>query len=213
MIENPEQSLRAWAKETTDRQGRERDLEEYEGFLGFRREELAGKTILDIGSGETELFSRGLQEHVPSANMISVNPDYSIKRFRKTIGETSHWQKKSVAAIGQELPFNDASFDVVLALKSVADFSSPEANPVAAQSWMREIVRVLKPGGVARIAPILSEADQEVWESAYRPLFDELQSQGVSVRVEMIIARELGLEEGEDTYHRRIVLFKPALKY
>lgn len=196
MNESPEKNWRGWARETSDRQGRERDLEDYEGYLGFNREALKGKTVLDLGSGETEIFSRELKQNGIEANVISFNPDYSIKRFRKTMEKIPDWQKKSVAAIGQELPFRDKIFDRVFGLYSVTVFSDPHpqfGNPEAAKRWMSEIARVLKPGGEARLAPIAADNAEEVWEGKYKELLSELKEKGFYIKIEMIKNKELGL--------------------
>lgn len=102
-IKNP----REWAQGTTDRRGRERDLEDYEHWLGIQREELREKKILDIGSGETEMFSRDLLTENIDAKVFSLNPDYSFKRFRGKIKKVKGWTEKSVAGTAQELPFLD----------------------------------------------------------------------------------------------------------
>lgn len=229
-----EKNWREWSPETSDRQGRERDLEDYEGYLGFKRENLNGKTILDLGSGETELFLRELKNSGIDANVISLNPDYSIERFRKTMEKIPNWQKKSVAAIGQELPFKDEIFDQIFALYSITIFSNPNpqfGNPEAARHWMSEIIRVLKPGGEARLAPISAFKEQEVWEGQYKELLNVLKERGFILKVEMIKNKEIGLtkvihswidEEGkdheeiedrsEDSHQARLIIKKPEDK-
>ena len=137
---------REWAHDTTDRQGRERDLEDYEGWLGFKKEDLEGKTVLDLGSGEREFFSEDLKSKNINANVYSLNPDYSSERYRKTLNNLESWQRKSVAGIAQETPFKDNTFDLVLGLYSVAAFSNPDpewGNPGAARMWSQEILRIL----------------------------------------------------------------------
>ncbi len=217
--ELPDKNWRKWAKETTDRQGRERGLKDYEGYLGFKGEELKGKIVLDLGSGETELFSRELSQSTPDVKVIALNPDYSAERFRKTMESIPGWQRKSVAAIGQELPFKDEMFDRIYALYSVTAFSSPHlqlGNPEAARQWMSEIVRVLKPGGEARLAPILTSTEEAVRKGDYKELINGLEEQGLEVKVEMIKGEEIGLanadeaDASENTYHARIIIRKPA---
>jgi len=96
-----------------------RDLADYKEFLGFDERHLAGKTVLDLGSGSQEKLTKDLKEAGVEANVISLNPDYSLKKYRRVINNQDDWQKKSVAAVAQALPFKDASFDVVLGLESV----------------------------------------------------------------------------------------------
>lgn len=198
MSESIEKNWREWVEETSDRQGRERDLENYEGYLGFKREDLKGKVVLDLGSGETELFSRDLKRAEIDADVIALNPDYSIKRFRKTVEKIPDWQRKSVAAIGQELPFNDGVFDRIFGLYSVTVFSDPHpqfGNPEAAKRWLAEIMRVLKPGGEARLAPISAFNEKEIREGKYGDLIEKLKEQGLEVKIEMIKNKEIGLTQ------------------
>jgi ubiquinone/menaquinone biosynthesis C-methylase UbiE len=72
----------------------------------------------------------------------------------------SHWQKNAltVAAIGEQLPFSDAAFDVVLSDNVIDHAESPIR-------IINEIMRVLKPGGLLYFTvnvhhPIYSLASQ-----------------------------------------------------
>ncbi|MEK9181065.1 MAG: class I SAM-dependent methyltransferase [Patescibacteria group bacterium] len=161
--------------DSTDRGGRERGLDSYEAYLGFVREQLEGKDVLDLGSGETELFSRELKDAGVTANVVSLNPDYSKERYRKKINSIEGWQKKSVAATAQSLPFKDESFDYVFGNHSVTVFASPtvtefhpepEGAARIAKQWALEVARVLKPGGEIRLAPIYIKE----YETFYKPL-------------------------------------------
>jgi len=223
------ENWREWHSGTTFRGGRERDLEDYEGYLGFKREDLNGKTVLDIGSGESELFSRQLKESGINAQVVSLNPDLISDSYRQEIKKINDWQKKAVAGIGQELPFKNKSFDNVLALYSVAVFSSPSINPEAAEHWMNEIVRVLKPGGEARIGGLLADKKEEIFNGPYKNLIKMLQSRRITVEVEKVKSKDLDLpprskswidESGEEhneiekwpeeLWDARIIIKKPA---
>lgn len=192
------ENWREWSPDTTDRGGRERGLEAYEGYLGFSREELKGKTILEIGSGETERFSRQLKEVNIDAKVVALNPDYAKDRYREKIHAIPDWAGKSVAATGQELPFNDETFDKVFGLFSLTVFASPSSftgNPEATKHWLSEIIRVLKHGGEARLAPMGGwRADTQLPElyDDYRPLVEYLQDQGLELRFEAVKNKDLG---------------------
>ena len=184
---------REWAHDTTDRQGRERDLEDYEGWLGFKREDLEGKSVLDIGSGERELFSKDLRGLDISAKVFTLNPDYSDGRYRKRIKLKEDWQKKSTAGIAQELPYQDNTFDIIVGLYSVTAFSAPDkefGNPEAAKKWLSEVARVLKSGGKAIFAPV-TEGE------GYEELLKELEEKGYIIKVENIKNKDLGLTKEE----------------
>lgn len=216
MHESANTDWREWRRGTSFRGGRERNLEDYEGYLGFKREALEGETILDLGSGETERFSRELNNAGINANVISLNPDYISERYRSEIKDRKNWQKKSVAGIGQELPFKDAMFDRVFALYSVTVFSHPRENPEAAWHWMNEIMRVLKPGGEARLGGILADKVEEVFEGHYKNLLKTLQEMGYKVKVEKVKRIDVKLpqpfnktnKEGE-LEDARIIINKP----
>jgi ubiquinone/menaquinone biosynthesis C-methylase UbiE len=61
------------------------------------------------------------------------------------------WKRKGVAAIAQQLPFTNESFDMILAAYSVINYAS--STPKAVEAWVSEAARVLKPGGEARLGP------------------------------------------------------------
>jgi len=207
-------------QDSTERGGRERGLELYEIYLGFKKEELEGKDVLDLGSGETEKFERELKEAGVSANVIPLNPDYSAGSFKNKLETTPGWQGKTVAASAQEMPFKEESFDRIFALYSVTVFSHPFLHPEEAKKWMSEIARVLKPGGEARLAPAAEgpENTLEVWRGEFGDLLLDLEKQGLKCKVELVKNKEIGLtgpsavsgkEMGENNLCARIIIEKP----
>lgn len=201
MVNEHNKNPREWARDTTDRQGRERDLEEYEAWLGFRREDLKDKTVLDLGSGEREFFSEDLKSNNINADVYSLNPDYSSVRYRKILNNLENWQRKSVAGIAQEMPFKDNTFNLVLGLFSVAAFSNPDSewgNPGAGRMWSQEILRILKPGGKAILAPFMEETE-------YMGIKKFLEDLGASVEVEAINNAEIGSNAGLSFWKRMII--------
>jgi len=166
-----------WVKDTTQamRKPGGRDLADYKEFLGFDERQLAGKTVLDLGSGSKEKLAGDLKEAGIEANVISLNPDYSLKKYRRIINDQEDWQRKSVAAVAQALPFKNNSFDVILGLESITMYEDALDKPESAKSWAREIARVLKPGGEARLGEILGmkgEARQKAWQELIKRLED-----------------------------------------
>jgi len=105
-----------------------------------------------------------------------------------------------VAAIGQELPFPNASFDRVLGLFSVTRYTRPEENKEAALRWAMEVVRVLRDGGEARLGPIY--LDKQYTREVYTDIADEIQRAGATFELE-----EFG-PQGVNP-NLRIVLRKP----
>lgn len=153
----------------------------YEEILGFDAKELEGKKVLDLGSGAKERLSKDLQDRGIGVDLVAVNPDLVDWFARTDIVRESHWEKKSVAAVGQALPFEGDTFDEVLALASVSWYTSPEdeGKQEAAKLWASEIVRVLKEGGKARIYPV-SKGDEQN-EHPFRDIFSGL---GVQIEIE-----------------------------
>ena len=132
----------------------DRPFEAYEKIFSLTKEGLEGKTILDLGSGASEFFKRGVDERGIKANIVSMNPklgpgDDQGERVRKLSSK-----KNALAAIAEELPFKDESFDLILSLAAV-----PLWLPVHEDDYakaFREAARVLKSGGVIKFFPVNS---------------------------------------------------------
>lgn len=126
-----------------------RALQEYEKQLNFNSQELHGKRILDIGSGIKDKFAREIKELGIDAEVVSLSPDYSIDKYSKNVS-VAFPEGKQIAGIGQSLPFADKSFDRVFALHVYEHIFS---NDILLR-MLGEMVRILKPGGVAKIGPM-----------------------------------------------------------
>lgn len=196
--------LRTWSRRSTENTPTPdagHGLEEYETKLGFNRKELEGLTVLDLGSGATEKLSRELKESGVNSNIISLNPDYIYEDIRNTATQ-SGWQGKSVAALAQELPFKNESFDAIIGLNSVSIYANI-SHPEALQAWLSEIARVLRSGGKALIGPLgftYNAEDEKRLVEQYEPFFIEIKKLGLSVNLETI---------QNQSYLKRIVISKP----
>ncbi len=160
---SPEPEFRSLSTLEAPRGGR--SLKDYEQDLGFKKEDLNTKEVLDLGSGESERLARELKSNGITANVVSLNPDYvveSYERYRKAYENFPGREKgKSVAAIGQNLPFKDESFDAIFALWSISEYLQKEDE---LEKAFREVYRVLKPGGTARISPFsFRQTSPEGW--------------------------------------------------
>lgn len=176
-----------WEKGTTYNPPEEggKSLEQYEDILGFDARELQGKSILDLGTGETEKLSKELKQKNIETNVISLNPDYSHDEWLRKNIKKKDWQGKSVAGIAQQLPFKDESFDVILGLESTTRYVSPKDSIEEAKTWGREVVRTLKKGGEARLWPVLELDDNKKEDRERLDIFIQyLQSLGVEVILE-----------------------------
>ena len=101
-----------------ERGERGRGFELYGKWFDLEKRDLRGKRVLDIGSGQG-LFGRDLEEQGVHAEVISLDP-ISMTRKEETEGKPRFID---VIGLGQELPFRDDSFDLVLACNSLPFWS------------------------------------------------------------------------------------------
>lgn len=94
--------------------------------------------VLEVGAGTGENFA-----YYQAANVVrvdAVEPDKTMRQYAYNRAKHAHVPVKLIAAAAEHLPFEDASFDCVVATLVFCSVSDPRAG-------MREIYRVLKPGG------------------------------------------------------------------
>lgn len=129
-----------------------RNVREYLLQLGIRREDLEGKQVLDLGAGSNLALERGLPKEGIHAHVISCSPAFKEGKVWTEHGTREPIDSKNVvAAMAEELPFSDNTFDTVVMFYVTIYFNRDERMRDA----LTEIVRVLKPGGVAYIGPLL----------------------------------------------------------
>jgi ubiquinone/menaquinone biosynthesis C-methylase UbiE len=139
-------------RETITESASDGGLGSYEHDLGFNRHDLEGKKVMDLGTGQSDRLARDLKDAEINAVVIGVSPDLQRDSNRRLVNYYAPgWQRKAVAAIAQQLPFTDESFDVVLAAYSVINYASNSPRDV--EAWVSEVARVLKLGGEARLGP------------------------------------------------------------
>lgn len=124
--------------------------------LGLSWDDLASKSVLDLGAGLAE-FARAAKSHGISVTSVEQRPE-----LWKEEGEPPT-DIPYVIADAVKLPFDDATFDVVIS----------RAGPIGSEEdqgrfghMMTEAIRVLKPGGQLRfgptpIAPSIVNADPD----------------------------------------------------
>ena len=190
-----------YVRDTTHRDGRERGLDSYEAYLGFKREELEGNDILDLGSGETEKFSRDLKAAGVSAKVVCVNPDYNDPEYVERVKAMPDWQGNSVAATAEHLPFKDESFDKVFSLFAATVFAGNEFDPLQRENiraWISEAVRVLKPGGEAKFAPVGGpglDTHMRLSIGIYGDLQQEFMRRGFQFIIEPVYNEDFGFNQ------------------
>lgn len=126
---------RLWQEDTQAK--RLRAIARYSGPLVSLR-------VLDIGSGMGGWLVAAARNGIEAVG-IEPHADYgTITRLRAA---RYGLPPRLARAVGEQLPFARASFDVVLAQDILEHVQDPDAT-------LREITRVLKPGGVALVTAI-----------------------------------------------------------
>lgn len=107
-------------------------------------DDLEGMRILDIGAGDSEFAEKATEF---GASVVRVDPTYAPTHL---LYERPKDGRRIVAAYAQELPFENGVFDEVIASHSLnwLNTAIPEA--------LAEMLRVTKPWGRVKIAPVLA---------------------------------------------------------
>lgn len=124
--------------------------------LYLNPEDLNGKTILDLGSGEHENFSR--EAIKVGATVVSLNPQLLRENIREKVVNFPDWEKKSVAGRAQQLPFKDGSFDLIVSYFAIPTWVPRESHEMFEKEMLQiltESLRVLEPGGRVILSPIV----------------------------------------------------------
>ncbi len=142
----------------------DRPIGEYVRYLGISPERLIGKLVLDLGSGTHRKFARDAEKI--GVQVVSVDPvspkmrlnhgDVSITAFEAyTIqAQADIAAGKLVRAAAQELPLPDDTFDEAFSVFAVPYWLPKIDYDTHVTKSLTETVRVLKPGGGARLYPV-----------------------------------------------------------
>jgi ubiquinone/menaquinone biosynthesis C-methylase UbiE len=117
--------------------------------LGIGWEDIEGKTVLDVGTGGAHL-AQAAKLQASTARIFSLD----LQRIESWSSLSKEIKGNVLEADAEALPFPDNSMDLILNVASM--------NPTA----IHDEVRVLKPGGEIRIAPIGGQL-LEMWNVAH----------------------------------------------
>jgi len=150
-----------------DRTVSERGIEDYKDLLQIPiTREFLGDKVLDLGSGVTGRFAKEAAEQ--GIEIYSLTPAFNKPGIRKFLKSA---ECLPTAGLVQDLPYKSNVFDSVLSVWAVPTHI-PEDKKNYIESF-KEIVRVLKPGGRAFLAPILSTYDFDLVEQAINKIKKE----------------------------------------
>src|SRR3989344_646111 len=179
-----------------------RSFDDYHDFLGFDIEGLAGKRILDVGGGSA-IVAIGAEKL--GAEVITLDPraDPMMRPGSMLPEEMEHYEQslsddRLVCAAAQDLPYEDGSFDMVIAVMSVPIYL-PDIESER-DLVITEMARVLKPNGVARVYPVVRGGETEM--SIPEATIKRLEAQGYEVTFEEVLRP---FEEIKGTIDRLVV--------
>ena len=127
----------AWTHFSRAGHNTSRDLLNTPALLGLVGD-ASGKRALDIGCGDGDL-TRHLARRGAKVTGLDISPTFL--KHAKALEEREPLGIEYVLGSGQQLPFPDASFDLVTGMMSFMDMPRPDLA-------ITESFRVLKPGGV-----------------------------------------------------------------
>lgn len=181
--------------------------EEYLDDLGLIEDALKDKHIVDIGAG-TRIFAGRCARTGVASEVFSVEPNvgttypYEEKVMRALWSKEirKHIDSRTVRGLRDDLPFKDATIDVVLVHGAMPGSEASLDNEV---DMMRteidrsfaEIMRVLKPKGEARLYPFYTNEHHSYrtpWKEAIDQVLERLShDDAYIVRVELVRERRI----------------------
>jgi SAM-dependent methyltransferase len=160
--------------------------ENYLQKLGLSKQSLKNKKILDIGAGN-RMFASYCMKHGVSAEVYSVegrSEDYIDKKIEEEIWPDeirNEVEKITVRTLAQKMPFEDNSFEIIVCNSAMPGRDKEHFGELTMEQDLdksyEEIVRVLKPGGEARLEPLEPDEDNEIyghWAKATKRKLEDL---------------------------------------
>lgn len=139
---------------------------------GFRDQTLhvaaiqVGETVLDVGCGTGVLTRRAGEAAEPAGLAIGIDPGQDMIRVAKLNAQRLGSRAAFKVATIESVPFQSASFDVVL-----SSLMLHHLPPDLKRKGLREVYRVLKPGGRFVVVDFFRPANPLWWLVAWPFLF------------------------------------------
>lgn len=144
----------------------DRDFETYVSNLQLHDGILeSAQTIMDLGAGFRQEFARGLRAYNPKARVISIDPRLGLSEERDLsdlfpeehadrLNGRRNPQPLTIAALADALPIANSTIDLIVAQHSIPQYIHSTAELARC---FGEILRILRPGGQARLWPITTK--------------------------------------------------------
>ena len=163
-----------------------------------------GDTCVDIGSGTGTMTRRLARLAGPDARVVGVEPNAMLRHVARRRAEAAGVELELVEGLATELPFADASVDVVWCERVLQHV--PDAGAAVA-----EVARVLRPGGRALLldSDHESRVESDIEPATARAMLDAFLDQLPNPRAARHLprqAREAGLEVDPDVGSSALVL-------
>ncbi len=118
----------------------------------------ANMTVVDLGAGDGYI-SREISKYVKKVTAVDISGEM-LKELKAKAKDSGIRNIETVESDGQDVPFSNSSFDVVCASMYLHHIEEP----VLA---IKEIYRILKPGGKVFIADFREHTDSEMREKMH----------------------------------------------
>ena len=171
------------SKEKADIAMTGRGLADYVELLEITEDELddPDSLILDLGSGMEQNFAKDIRELNLRSKVVSLDPklgldenedlESSVTPYKDSDREArirgrKNPEPKTLAGLSTSLPFQDRTFTRIYAVYSAPYYLR---HPEDIKNTLKEMIRVIKPGGVIRAFPI-EEEQLEIVETFFQTL-------------------------------------------
>jgi len=123
--------------------------------------------ILDVGTGSGACLIPASKKILPDGEIIGIdNWRDAIKRVKANLKAENIQNARIIKMDGSQMKFSDDSFDVVISgfvgYGSIFDFEKFKLKPNVKNSMIKEIYRVLKPGGRAGFSTWQEQEDLRI---------------------------------------------------